>query len=346
MSTGYQQPPGNGLPAPEATQTLIKAKFPDIYDQLTAPFDPREEYTRVVGKDSRGQPRTAKYARARAYQNRLDSVVGPDNWWTERPTPLSNLGVAVGVTVRFPDGSTITKWNACEWTQIAPIRGGYTDAFKRACAEFGIGRYLYGDGMVSYEEDGEVDYDPTQNAQQSSQSGPQGQNGGYQPQGGYGPPQGNYGPQGGGYQGGQDRGYQQGGQGGGQRQFTPTDYPRNSKALFRWLAELSERFQVSRPSLVDRVTDWGVQGMRLPERITSWPEQVLGNAISQAIAMVRALPNYGQDPVFDQPGGGQQPQAGYGPQAGGYQTAPQGGYSQGQFYGNEGPQGPGAYGRP
>lgn len=86
------------------------------------------------------------YITARAIANRLDDVVGPENW---QNTPLTVLelrpgivAMQVGISIRVGD-DWITRYDVSEPTNIEPAKGGFSGAMKRAGALFGIGRYLY-----------------------------------------------------------------------------------------------------------------------------------------------------------------------------------------------------------
>ena len=37
----------------------------------------------------------------------------------------------------------VTKWDGAQETAVEPIKGGFSDAMKRAAVQWGIGRYLY-----------------------------------------------------------------------------------------------------------------------------------------------------------------------------------------------------------
>ena len=84
--------------------------------------------------------------------NRLDTIVGPENWWDEY-APGEN-SVLCKLTVRLPDGTTLTKADAGGYAGM-PDQGdddksGFSDAFKRAAVKFGVGRYLYRDGVPAF----------------------------------------------------------------------------------------------------------------------------------------------------------------------------------------------------
>jgi len=91
------------------------------------------------------------YITARAIQERLDEVCGPENWRNEPPrffetTPSDRMAhwiaVQAGISIRIDD-EWITKWDVSEPTNIEPAKGGFSGAMKRAGAQWGIGRYLY-----------------------------------------------------------------------------------------------------------------------------------------------------------------------------------------------------------
>lgn len=84
------------------------------------------------------------YVTNRAIQNRLDEVCGPENWRNEyREWSVGNRhGVLCGISIRIA-GEWVTKWDGAENTDIEAVKGGLSDAMKRAGVQWGIGRYLY-----------------------------------------------------------------------------------------------------------------------------------------------------------------------------------------------------------
>jgi hypothetical protein len=110
---------------------------------LAAPFDPADIKHRK-GPNGKQLP----YVTNRAIQDRLDSVVGPGNWKNEfREWGIGSPGVLCGLSIRINDGTRdpewITKWDGAEQTDIEAVKGGLSDAMKRAAVQWGIGRYLY-----------------------------------------------------------------------------------------------------------------------------------------------------------------------------------------------------------
>jgi hypothetical protein len=122
-------------------------QHPDLFAALAAPFEPHEIKTRSQGRLE------LQYVTARTVQNRLDNVLGPENWWDRYHSGGEN-SIVCELTIRLPDGTTITKCDAGGFAGMADSgdddKSGYSDAFKRAAVKFGVGRFLYKDGVPSY----------------------------------------------------------------------------------------------------------------------------------------------------------------------------------------------------
>lgn len=118
----------------------------DLFAALSFPFGAGE----VKIREQAG--RKLRYITARTVMNRLDDVVGPENWWDDF-TPNAN-SVLCRLTIRFPNGECLTKADAGGYAGMADQgddgKSGYSDAFKRAAVKFGIGRYLYNDGAPGF----------------------------------------------------------------------------------------------------------------------------------------------------------------------------------------------------
>jgi hypothetical protein len=117
-----------------------------IWSRLAAPFDPGEVKTRPQGRIQ------LSYVTARTVMNRLDNVLSPENWW-DSYLPMDN-SVLCTLTIRLPDGSTVSKQDAGGYAGMTDQgdddKSGYSDSFKRAAVKFGVGRYLYRDGVPSF----------------------------------------------------------------------------------------------------------------------------------------------------------------------------------------------------
>ena len=120
-----------------------QAKHLELFAALAAEFRKEEVRTRPQGT------RQIRYVTARTVMNRLDEVLGPANWWDEYA--VFEHSVVCRLTIRLPDGTTITKCDAGGAAGMADQgddeKSQFSDALKRAAVRFGVGRYLYGDGV-------------------------------------------------------------------------------------------------------------------------------------------------------------------------------------------------------
>src|SRR5688572_23147794 len=81
------------------------------------------------------------YVQARAIQNRLDQVMGINNWRDEYQAGPAG-GVVCSLSLRI-NGEWVTKQGIAANTQIEAEKGGESEALKRAAYKWSIGRYLY-----------------------------------------------------------------------------------------------------------------------------------------------------------------------------------------------------------
>lgn len=116
--------------------------------KLAEPF-PAQDIEWRVSRASIGSKgincRVLAYITARAIQQRLDDVIGPEFWRFEPPEILTINGKSAfscGLSIKLDD-EWITKYDVAEPTAIEPAKGGWSSAAKRAGAVWGIGRYLY-----------------------------------------------------------------------------------------------------------------------------------------------------------------------------------------------------------
>lgn len=114
----------------------------DICKQLKEPFSTDKVKWRVGKKSKDGNRGLAlAYIDSRAVMDRLDDVVGPDNW--QRKHDFGPDGeVLCGIGIRIDD-EWIWKWDGAAQTKFEGEKGGLSDSFKRAAVSWGIGRYLY-----------------------------------------------------------------------------------------------------------------------------------------------------------------------------------------------------------
>jgi hypothetical protein len=122
--------------------------FPEVFAALAAPFHREEVRSRTAPGG-----RVLHYVTARSVMNRFDEVIGPESWWDDYEF-VGQAGCKCRLTLKLPDGTTVTKVGIGGVTAMPDEsdseKTGETDAFKRASAKFGVGRYLYGDGTPRF----------------------------------------------------------------------------------------------------------------------------------------------------------------------------------------------------
>jgi hypothetical protein len=119
-------------------------------ERLAAPFaDAEIEWRLQWHDDEKGTGIAVPYVTNRAIQNRLDDCAGIDGWKNEflpwhgdggkKPAQLC------GISVRFGEGGEwISKYDGADDSDMESVKGGLSDAMKRAAVQWGVGRYLYG----------------------------------------------------------------------------------------------------------------------------------------------------------------------------------------------------------
>lgn len=120
---------------------------PEIFAALAAPFPPQAVKERQQGG------RTLSYITARTAMNRLDDVLGPENW-EDTYIPWNGSGVVCTLTITLPGGRRVSKQGLGGVTEMHDAsdtdKTGESDALKRAAVKFGVGRYLYRDGVPEF----------------------------------------------------------------------------------------------------------------------------------------------------------------------------------------------------
>jgi len=108
-----------------------------IFKQLKEPFDPRLIHWRPGATTKDGKKCIAlAYLNARDVMKRLDDVCGLD-WQCRYPFEgCCEIGIK-------SDEGWVWRANGAGETAIEAIKGQYSQAFVRAGACWGIGRYLY-----------------------------------------------------------------------------------------------------------------------------------------------------------------------------------------------------------
>lgn len=244
-------------------------QHPDLFTALAAPFESHEVKVRTQAG------RQLHYVTARTIMNRLDNVIGPESWWDEYE-PHEN-SVLCRLTIRLPDGSTLTKADAGGYAGMADSgdddKSGYSDAFKRAAVKFGVSRYLYRDGVPMFVQErttsplyeGEVPNSPSSQRPTQHQPRDNGQHSATRP----------------------DR-TQEPHNGNGER------IPRSGKALFAWVKNMEQQHQIN---LLKYLNGWA-KLQELPSRMVDWSEAQVGLAYTEAmrkIAVVQPSREPGED---------------------------------------------------
>ncbi len=240
-------------------------QFPDLFAALAAPFEASEVRTRSQAG------RTLHYITARTAMNRLDNVFGPENWWDEYVP--GEHSVLCRLTVRLPDGSTLTKADAGGYAGM-PDQGdddksGFSDAFKRAAVKLGVGRYLYRDGVPTFVRERKPAAVPTLAA--SPQSSPPAE--APPPEREQVPPPSPATPD-------RDRMPSQA-----RPPSRPENAPRSGRALFAWTKEQEQRHEVG---LLKYLNSWA-KLQDFPGRMVDWDADQVSQAYAEACRKLQSI---------------------------------------------------------
>lgn len=191
--------------------------------------------------------------------NRLDDVIGA-GFWEDSYVPGEN-SVMCRLTIELPDGRKVTKADAGGYAGMPDAgdddKSGFSDAFKRAAARFGVGRYLYGDGMPHNvrEAMGEV-IEPGRGGPSQSHAAPT--------------------------DGQHQRDRQTTAPQGGQRR---DNAPRTGRALFAWLRENEEKHDVG---LIKYINSWA-KLQDFPGRIVDFDAEHVSLAYAEATRKLQSV---------------------------------------------------------
>ena len=114
----------------------------ELYEKLKEKFDEKDLEFRVGATNSdKTMGLALAYVQARAIQNRLDEVLGMENWKVSYREIQG--GFLCTLSIRIND-EWIEKEDGASVTEFESVKGGISNSFKRvASSGFGIGRYLY-----------------------------------------------------------------------------------------------------------------------------------------------------------------------------------------------------------
>jgi hypothetical protein len=111
-----------------------------VYEQLAAPFATAHWRAQTLKADGTSALALA-YIDARDVMERLDSVLGPENWQDRyAETPKGRLICTLALRI---GGEWIEKQDGAGETDVEGDKGAISDSLKRAAVKWGIGRYLY-----------------------------------------------------------------------------------------------------------------------------------------------------------------------------------------------------------
>lgn len=126
--------------------------YASIFAALAAPFADQEIKTR---KGHGGV--MLQYVTARVVMNRLDEVIGPENWEDQYTETKDGLKCKITIRISGAPGELpmfVSKEDGAGFSNLPDEsdteKSGFSEAFKRCAVKFGIGRYLYRDGMPPY----------------------------------------------------------------------------------------------------------------------------------------------------------------------------------------------------
>lgn len=151
----------------------MPTKYKDLFDRAGARFDPVEEKTRP----GKGGSKALVYITPRTAMNRLDEVFGPENWSSSYE--IHDQIIVATIAVRLEGGETIqhsnvsaidAPWKGFEDYSVR-VEAAASTAFKRAAVSFGVGRYLYQDGVPYLEDESGVTPHPSWDAAPTKSAG-------------------------------------------------------------------------------------------------------------------------------------------------------------------------------
>lgn len=122
-----------------------------LLQQLGKPLSIEDVDFRIQSINNGGYATILAYKDARVDMNRLDEVCGM-NWQKDFKLIDGNLFCGVGI---FTDNQWIWRWDVGTESNTEKEKGQASDAFKRACFCWGIGRELYNYPVISVKLNGD-----------------------------------------------------------------------------------------------------------------------------------------------------------------------------------------------
>lgn len=110
--------------------------FKQFHDKLIAPIP----YKFRLQSVKYGKATVVSYIDSRQLQDRLDEVLGSENWQVMYEERKGNLFAGIGIRI---NGEWVWKYDCGTESNIEKEKGEASDSFKRAGVMWGVGRFLY-----------------------------------------------------------------------------------------------------------------------------------------------------------------------------------------------------------
>lgn len=115
----------------------VREALPKLYDKFNG-----DRISWRVGSTTADKSKglALAYIDARDVMERLDLIVGPENWQCDYPHANGKTVCRIGIKI---DNEWVWKSDGAGDSDVEAEKGAMSDAFKRAAVRWGIGRYLY-----------------------------------------------------------------------------------------------------------------------------------------------------------------------------------------------------------
>lgn len=113
--------------------------------KLKEPISPKWRVQSAIPKNNPTHVMMVAYTDARGVQDRLDEVVGMENWQVRYYECMGKQFCEIGIRI---NGEWIWKGDSGSKSKTEAEKGETSDSFKRASVAWGIGREMYQYGVV------------------------------------------------------------------------------------------------------------------------------------------------------------------------------------------------------
>lgn len=146
LATGATMPPVRPRRTRQSARERAQAERQQLQQEMEIPFDPAVVRWKVFQTERRGKftfGLALPYADTRAYQDRLNALFTTEGWingYTVSTIPTKVLAICELTIAKLGcHSATGEEWSSNENATTS----AESQAFKRACACFGLGRYFY-----------------------------------------------------------------------------------------------------------------------------------------------------------------------------------------------------------